>query len=365
VKDLPQVTETLLFLQELFQSLLRYPNVWKIQLCQLSLQLLCFCEVSLQITGECSSLICLMEDNVELLKEGFPFEMAIIGLGILLLQAPASQQKPILKLAIKILSCSEIKKTQTAALILVMPALQILSSTAVQDYITEDNGGTTRQQLAINLLEIVQQEEMKEKKQQASCDRFFPITSAYGSLHTTWKILGLLRERSSTLGWLSSVKSMLPITTQVPVHVFLLLAYLLVQENGESLHDVLATTTEIAKTDSSQVPNLIPVLMFKLGRPLESALCRDILYTLPALGVHKVCVAQILRALQVLGSTPKLQPVTLRLMTSLWEKQDRVYPELQRFMAMSDMASLSVSKDTQWEKVIAKAASIRDICKQR
>nr|XP_003216652.1 PREDICTED: focadhesin [Anolis carolinensis] len=365
VKDLSQVTETLLFLQELFQSLLRFPNVWKLQLCQLSLQLLCFCEVSLQLTGECSSLICLMEENMELLKEGFPFEMAIIGLGLLLLQTPASQQKPILKLAIKILSCPETKKTQTAALILVMPALQILSSTAVEEYMTEKDGGATRQQLAINLLEIVQQEELKEKKQPVCYDHFFPITSVYGSLHTTWKILGLLRENSATSEWLSSVRSMLPITTQVPVHVFLLLAYLLVQENGDNLCGVLAAATEIAKADSSQVPNLIPVLMFKLGRPLEPTLCRNILYTLPALGVHKVCVAQILRALQVLGSTPTLQAVTLRLMTSLWEKQDRVYPELQRFMAMSDMASLSVSKDTQWEKVVAKAASIRDICKQR
>ncbi|XP_061486839.1 focadhesin [Rhineura floridana] len=365
LKDLPQITETLLFLEELFRSLLRYPVFWRAQLCQLCLQLLCFCEVCLQVTGECSCLICLLEENVELLKEGIPFEMAIIGLGLLLLQAPASQQKPILNLAIKLLSCSETKMSPAVALILVMPALQILSSTAVQDCMTEEDGGTTRQQLAIHLLEIIQQEELKERKQLASGEHFFPITSAYGSLHTTWRILVLMREKSSMSDWLSSLKSVLSITTQVPVHVFLLLAYLFIQENGDGLRDVLAATTEIAKADSSQVPNLIPVLMFKLGKPLEPTLCRDILYTLPALGVHKVCVAQILRALQVLGSTPKLQAVTLRLMTSLWEKQDRVYPELQRFMAMSDMAYLSVSKDTQWEKVIAKAASIRDICKQR
>uniref|UniRef100_A0A670ZP43 Focadhesin n=1 Tax=Pseudonaja textilis TaxID=8673 RepID=A0A670ZP43_PSETE len=278
VKDAVQITEALLFLQELFRSLLRYPSFWKTQLCHLCLQLLVFCGVSLQATGECSSLIGLMEENVELLKEGFPFQMTIIGLGVLLLQIPASQQKPILNLAIKLLSGLEIKMTPMMAAILVMPALQILSSTAVQDNMTEENDSTTRQQLAINLLEIIKQEELKEQ------------------------------------------------------HL---------------------------------VPNLIPVLMFKLGRPLEATLCRDILYTLPALGVHKVCVAQILRVLQVLGNTPKLQAVTLRLMTCLWEKQDRVYPELQRFMAMSEMASLSVSKDTQWEKLIAKAASIRDICKQR
>lgn len=43
--------------------------------------------------------------------------------------------------------------------------------------------------------------------------------------------------------------------------------------------------------------------------------------------LFQVCVAQILRALQVLGSTPKLQAITLRLMTSLWEKQVAKYNE--------------------------------------
>uniref|UniRef100_A0A670K5U6 Focadhesin n=1 Tax=Podarcis muralis TaxID=64176 RepID=A0A670K5U6_PODMU len=355
LKDLPQVTEKLLFLEQLVRSLQRHPAFWKAQLRQLCLQLLCICEVCLQVTGECSSVICLLEENAELLKEGFPSEMAVIGLGLLLLQAPASQQKPILKLAIKLLSCSETKMTLAVAPLLAMPALQILSSSAVQGCSMEEDGGPTRQQLAINLLEIVQQEKLQEEKMQL-------VRLPFRTFH--FSTVGKY-QTSSISDWLSSLKSVLPITTQVPAHVFLLLAYLLIQENGDCLRDVLAATTELAKADSSQVPNLIPVLMFKLGTPLEPTLCREILYTLPALGVHKVCVAQILRALQVLGNTPELQAVALRLMTSLWEKQDRVYPELQRFMAMSDMASLSVGKDTQWEKVIAKAASIRDICKQR
>uniref|UniRef100_A0A670ZPF9 Focadhesin n=1 Tax=Pseudonaja textilis TaxID=8673 RepID=A0A670ZPF9_PSETE len=344
VKDAVQITEALLFLQELFRSLLRYPSFWKTQLCHLCLQLLVFCGVSLQATGECSSLIGLMEENVELLKE-----VGFLGNKITFKDVFISN------LAIKLLSGLEIKMTPMMAAILVMPALQILSSTAVQDNMTEENDSTTRQQLAINLLEIIKQEELKEQH----------LVNTYGSLYVTWQLLWLLRDKTSMLDWLSSVKSMLPIATQVSVHVVLLVAHLLIQENGDNLHSVLDATIEMAKVDSSQVPNLIPVLMFKLGRPLEATLCRDILYTLPALGVHKVCVAQILRVLQVLGNTPKLQAVTLRLMTCLWEKQDRVYPELQRFMAMSEMASLSVSKDTQWEKLIAKAASIRDICKQR
>ncbi|XP_026722045.1 focadhesin [Athene cunicularia] len=365
LKDLPQVTEALFFLQELFLSLLRYPVFWKVQLSQFCLQLLCFCETCLNVTGECSSLISLIEDNYELLKEVFPVEQSVIGLALLLLQTPESQQKSVLSLVYKLLSCSETQNISTTALTLVMPVLQILCSTTVGDCLSEDDSGTTRQQLAVNLLEILQGEGVKEKKALVSCKLLFPITSSYSSLYTTWKIIELMKEKSAVTNWLSSVKSLLHVTPQVPAHVFLLLAYLLFQENGDSLCDVLQTTTEIAKADCSQVPNLIPVLIFRLGRPLEPALYKDILYTLPTLGVHKVCGAQILCAIQMLGSTPKLQAITLRLMTSLWERQDRIYPELQKFLSMSDMPSLSVDKDDQWEKLIAKAACIRDICRQR
>ncbi|XP_065513963.1 focadhesin isoform X2 [Caloenas nicobarica] len=365
VKDLLQVTEALFFLQELFLRLLHHPVFWKVQLSQFCLQLLCFCEVCLNLTGECSSLISLIEGNFELLKEGFPVEQCIIGLALLLLQTPESQQKSVLSLAYKLLSCWETQNISTTALTLVMPVLQILSSTTVGDCLSEDDSGTTRHQLAVNILEILQEEGVKDKKELVSCKLLFPITSSYSSLYTTWKIIELMKEKSAVTNWLSSVKSLLPVTTQVPAHVFLLLAYLLIQENGESLRDVLQATTEIAKVDCSQVPNLIPVLIFKLGRPLAPALYRDILYTLPTLGVHKVCVAQILRVIHMLGSTPKLRAIALRLMTSLWERQDRIYPELQKFLATSDMPSLSIDKDAQWEKLIARAACIRDICRQR
>ncbi|XP_054253449.1 focadhesin isoform X3 [Indicator indicator] len=330
VKDLLQITEALFFLQELFLSLLRYPMFWKVQLSQFCLQLLCFCEPCLNVLGECSTLISLIEENFELLKEVFPVEQYIIGLALLLLQTPESQQKTILSLAYKLLSCSETRNISTTALILVMPLLQILPSTAVGDCLSEDDSGTTRQQLAVNLLGILQEEAVKDKKKLVSCKLLFPITTSYSSLYTTWKIIELMKEKFAVTNWLSSVKSLLPGTTQVPAHVSLLMAYLLIQENGDSLRDVLQATTEIAKADCSQV-----------------------------------CVAQILRAIHMLGIVPKLRAIALRLMTSLWERQDRLYPELQKFLAMSDLPSLSVDKDAQWEIQIAKAACIRDICRQR
>lgn len=64
-----QTTEAMLFIEEVYLSLSRHPGFWKIQLAQLTLQLLCVCEVSLKITGECTLLIHLLERSVELLKE--------------------------------------------------------------------------------------------------------------------------------------------------------------------------------------------------------------------------------------------------------------------------------------------------------
>ncbi|XP_009081851.1 PREDICTED: focadhesin-like, partial [Acanthisitta chloris] len=157
LKDLLQVTEALFFLQELFLCLLRYPVFWKAQLSQFCLQLLCFCEVSLNVTGECSSLISLIEDNFELLKEGFPAEQCIIGLGLLLLQTPESQQKSVLSL--------ETQNISATALTLVMPVLQILSSTAVGDCLSGNDSGTTRQQLAANLLGVLQEKHVKDKQE--------------------------------------------------------------------------------------------------------------------------------------------------------------------------------------------------------
>ncbi|XP_016060960.1 PREDICTED: focadhesin [Miniopterus natalensis] len=365
MRDLIQTTEVMLFIEEVYLSLARDPVFWKIQLTELTLQLLCVCEVSLNITGECSSLIHLLEHSVGLLKEDFPVELVIIGIALLLLQAPASQQKAILSLALKLLSFAEGKEIPKSSLLLVMPVLQILSSTALEDCMSMGEDGPSRQQLALKLLEMVQQGCYRDEPQKLSCKLEFPVTSTYGSIFTTWRIFEVMREESAASDWLASVESLLPITTTIPVHVLLLLVHLLVEDTGQNLRQILKVTTELAQADSSQVPNLIPVLMFKLGRPLEPVLYINILYTLPTLGVHKVCIGQILRVIQLLGTTPQLRAVTLRLLTSLWEKQDRVYPELQRFMAMSDVPSLSAGKEVQWEKLIAKAASIRDICKQR
>ncbi|XP_052032693.1 focadhesin [Apodemus sylvaticus] len=371
MRDLMQTTEMLMFMEEVYLSLLRHPVFWKSELTQMTLQLLCICEVSLKITGECSSLIQLLELSVNVLEEDFPAKLVFIGISLILLQTPASQQKPLLNLALKLLSLTDGQNIPQASLLLLVPLLQILSSTALEDCLAMGEEGPSRQQLALSLLEVLQRAcyeddcHTQDDCHTISCRLTFPISSMYSSVFTAWRILEVIEEESAASDWLTAVESLLPATTVVPPHVFLLLAHLLVEDGGHNLLQILRVTTQLAQADSSQVPNLIPVLMFKLGRPLDPISYNYILYTLPTLGVHKVCIGQILRVIQLLGTTPRLRAITLRLLTSLWEKQDRVYPELQRFMAMSDAPSLSVGKELQWEKLIAKAASIRDICKKR
>lgn len=68
-------------------------------------------------------------------------------------------------IACKILSSSETQNVSATALVLVMPVLQILSSSSVGDCLQEDDSGATRQQLAINLLGMLQEEGVKDRKE--------------------------------------------------------------------------------------------------------------------------------------------------------------------------------------------------------
>ena len=65
----------------------------------------------------------------------------------------------------------------------------------------------------------------------------------------------MMSEESAVRDWLASVESLLPITTVIPEHVFLLLVHLLVKDKGQNLRQILKVTIELAQADSSQVKN--------------------------------------------------------------------------------------------------------------
>ncbi|KAG8455075.1 hypothetical protein GDO86_001338 [Hymenochirus boettgeri] len=366
VSDSTQVTETVIYMKDLCSSLQQHQDFWRTELCLLSLQALCACEISLKVLGDCSLLIEILDQNADLLGESFPAEQVLIGLSLLLLQTPSSQQKRILNLALKILSCRGTSQSPSIAQVLVMPLLQVLSSSAIADCFCDRDGGTSLKQLATSLLEMIQKETHRQERKQMSVPLSLPITTWHCSVVAALNVLDKLKaDSTATHDWLSSITSVLLVVKQVPVNISLVLGFLMITESEQGLLNVLTVITEVSKVDPSQVPYIVPALMFRLGHSLAPESSRNILYTLPKLGTHKVCVSQILRVLQMLGNVSNLQPIVLRLMTSLWEKQDRIYPELQKVMAFSASQSIATGKEILWEKMLAKAATVREICRHR
>ncbi len=70
-------------------------------------------------------------------------------------------------------------------------------------------------------------------------------------------------------------------------------------------------------------------------------------------------MAPVLRTLQALATARPLRAVALRLMTTLWRLQDRVFPHLHAALLDAEPA---VARGQLDELMVAQAASVRDIC---
>uniref|UniRef100_A0AAR2ITI3 DUF3730 domain-containing protein n=1 Tax=Pygocentrus nattereri TaxID=42514 RepID=A0AAR2ITI3_PYGNA len=277
--------------ESLTAALLRKPECWRAELAQLVLQLLCACQLSLQLGGELRSLLHTLHQLLPIL---------IMGISLLLLRASASQQSALLEL------------------------------------------GENTTQLTL------------------------PLSTWYSELQVATSILHQVSaDPMASVEWLYSVQSTLPLCERVPDALPLLITHFIISSEGDLCRLALDTVAAIAEADPAQVPCLLPVLMLKLGRVSDSTLSHAVLSTLPKLGTHKFCIPQVLHVLQTLASTPKLRAVALRLLTKLWQKQDRVYPDLQKLMALLEKSSVVVGKETQWEQILARAACVRDICRER
>uniref|UniRef100_A0A8C2EJL0 Focadhesin n=1 Tax=Cyprinus carpio TaxID=7962 RepID=A0A8C2EJL0_CYPCA len=193
-----------------------------------------------------------------------------------------------------------------------------------------------------------------------------PLSTWYSELQVATSVLHRISIDSiASMEWLYSLQSSLSVCEHVPESVCLLVSHVIVSSHGDLCRLALDTAAAVAEADPAKVPCLLPVLMFKLGRVSDPALSHSVLYTLPKLGTHKFCIPQVLHVLQTLGSSSRLRPVALRLLALLWIKQDRVYPDLQRLMSQFEKSSVVLGKDTQWEQILARAACIRDICRER
>ncbi|KAF4111436.1 focadhesin [Onychostoma macrolepis] len=362
VDSVTAVVEFSSFAESLTSALLTDPGFWRKELTELTLQLLCACQLSVHLGGELMSLLHTLHQIIPGHAEELPPEQAIMGISLLLLSASTSQQIALLELVVKIVP-PEVPPPWGASL-LVMPLLQVLSCSSLMEALTDSQTHTKNLKLTNSLLQTVQREPSERKE--GSTQLSLPLSTWYSELQVATNVLHRISiDSMSAVEWLYSLQSSLSVCEHVPDTVCLLVSHVIVSSHGDLCRIALDTAAAVAEADPAKVPCLLPVLMFKLSRVSDPALSHSVLYTLPKLGTHKFCIPQVLHVLQTLGSSSRLRPVALRLLTLLWQKQDRVYPDLQRLMSQLEKSSVVMGKDTQWEQILARAACVRDICRER
>ncbi|XP_060730282.1 focadhesin [Tachysurus vachellii] len=362
VDSITAVVEISSMAESLSSALLAEPERWRNELAQLALQLICVCHLSLRLGGELRSLLHTLHCLLPVCKEDLPSEQVIMGISLLLLRASASQQTALLELAVKLVPPEE--RPTWGATLLVMPLLQVLSCSALMEALTDTQTQAKNQGLATSLLQTI--ERGTSSPVQNSTQLILPLSTWYSELQVATSVLRQVSaDPTAATEWLYSVQSALPLCERVPDAIPLLVTHLILSSEGELCRLALDTAAGIAEADPAQVSCLLPVLMYKLGRGSDTALSHAVLFTLPKLGTHTFCIPQVLHVLQMLASCSKLRAVTLRLLTALWHKQDRVYPDLQKLMALLEKSSVVVGKEVQWEQILARAACVRDICRER
>ncbi|KAM3857392.1 focadhesin [Diretmus argenteus] len=351
------------FVDTLLQGLARTSgDHWRSESIDLVLQLLCACQLCLKFNGDCRPLLHLIQRLLPSCQQEVPVEELLMGVALLLLEAPAAQQTGLLRLALSLVP-EEAEVSPWLTPVLVLPLLQLLSCSGLTEPLTDPRTHNINHSLATSLLRSTDKQTRQPPK--PGPPLALPLSPWYSELHVAVRVLRKVTgDPAAASDWLLSVNSALSSSQRLPCSLSLVVAYLIITGREDVCRLALTTGQAVAAADPSQVPSLIPVLLFKLERERNPALSHAVLNSLPNLGTHKLCVPQVLQTLQMLASAPKLRAVAMRLMTALWKKQDRVYPELQRLLGQQD-SRVVVGRDAQWEQILARAACLRDICRER
>ncbi|KAL0970352.1 hypothetical protein UPYG_G00240840 [Umbra pygmaea] len=336
---------------------------WCTERARLALQLLCGCQLSLKLSGDCRPLLQLLHRLLPTRTEEFPVEEMMVGLALLLMEASAAQQTGLLTLALS-LAPPQCESPPWGTPVLILPLLQILSCSAILEPLTDPQTQARNQSLAQSLLQNAQRPTRGPGQNMPQVT--LPLSPWSSQVLVATQVLRQVTgDSAAARSWLLAVTSALPLCQRVAPHLTLIVTHLLVTGQGDVCRLALRTAAAIAQADPAQAPSLLPVLLFKLGKECDPGLSHAVLYSLPNFGTHKLCVPQVLHTIQMFGSAPRLRAVSLRLMTALWEKQDRVYPDLQKLMSQLEKSSGVLGKESQWEQILARAACVRDICRER
>ncbi|CAL9694547.1 unnamed protein product [Knipowitschia caucasica] len=364
VESVEAVLELQAFVRALLHGLVGTSTErWETERSELLLQLLCACHRCLQLHGDCRPLLQLMQQLLSARQQEEVLDELMLGVALLLLEAPAAQQSSLLNLALS-LAPEDSEFCPWVGPVLVLPVLQLQSCLNLTEPLTERQTHKRNQQLSDHLLQRVSSKPPQEPTLSGR-QLVLPLSSWFSELSVALCTLRTVAaDPEAACDWLLSARSSLSSSLSLPSSFTLVVSFLLVTGREDVCQLALSTVQSIASADPSQVPSLLPLLLFRLGREKRPEVSHAVLQCLPNLGTHKLCFPMVLQTLHVLASAPKLRAVSMRLMAALWKKQDRVYPELQRLLSQHE-DRVVLGREAQWEQLLSRAACLRDICTER
>nr|XP_033465601.1 focadhesin [Epinephelus lanceolatus] len=363
VDSVEAVLELCGFVDTLLQGLVpACEERWRTERAGLLLQLLCACHRCLKLNGDCRPLLSLLQQLLHACQQELPLDELLMGVALLLLEVPAAQQTSLLNLALRLVP-EQAELSPWLSPVLVLPVLQLLSCSGLTEPLADQRSHNLNQDLAQSLLHRISR--ATDKPRQSAPPLALPLSSWYSELSVALSTLRKVADDpAAAADWLLSISSALSSSQSQICSLALIVTYLIITGQEDVCQLALNASQAIAAADPCQVPSLVPVLLFKLGKEKNPGVAHAVLNCLPNLGTHKLCVPMVLQTLHMLASAPKLRAVAMRLMTALWKKQDRIYPELQRLLGQQD-SRVVVGRDAQWEQIVARAACLRDICRER
>lgn len=128
----------------------------------------------------------------------------------------------------------------------------------------------------------------------------------------------------------------------------------------------LDVSVHIARLDSTKAPWFLSLVLYCLGKERDPRCRLLLLEHIPLMAQHKLCVPPILKTIQAFMMSPRLRPLAIRLITSLWQRQDRCFPHLLKAIGEEIQASApGFSPSLAAEVLLARAAAVKEICQHR
>ncbi|KAM6949612.1 focadhesin-like [Aplochiton taeniatus] len=252
IDSVEAVLELTSFVQALLPTIIRSQGEqWRCERSRLALQLLCACQLSLKLSGDCRPLLQILHQLVPNCGDELPLEEIMLGLALLLLQASAAQQTGLLSLALS-LAPPEAKNCPWGTFFLVMPLLQILSCSSLMEPLAEQRTHKLNYGLATSLLRSAQRD--AHLPSQTRVQLPLPLSTWYSELQVTVRVLHMLAgDPAEAAKWLQSITSVVHLKSQCPSKtVTVIVAYLIDTGKDEVCRLALKTSETIASADPTQ-----------------------------------------------------------------------------------------------------------------